>query len=223
MKTRIILASSLLLSAAALAQTSAPASEAPVTGAERARHNYLSVGPAYSHSSYDFTLNGVDASDSAPENFGGVVFNYGRLFGESSVGVHEIGAEVAVRFGGTKKNDTTTGLVEMPFLASYNYNFKLGEDTRLYLGPRVGFSAVGLSIKNDPANFDQSDGDIAGKFGAGIGVKHNFTKLFGMAVGYEYSRTTSTDFNLRDSGTSVDAKVGAMNTHLIFISAAWTF
>lgn len=216
MKKILTLGSVLALAAFARADETT----APVTTPE-ARANYISVGPAYAR--FDYKINGVKAGSDDPRNFFGVVFNYGRYFGESSVGVHEFGVQAGVMGASEKNNGVIVAAVEAPLVAVYNYNFKLGDSTRLYVGPRAGVTTLGLAVHDDNTNFRESDTDIAAKFGAGFGIRQQFTQLFGMAVGYEYSRTTDTSFHLSDSGTTYDAKLKDLESHLVVISATWNF
>lgn len=194
-----------------------PPPPTPETGAK----NHLSVGPAYAR--FDYKIDNAALDSFKPRDFGGVVVAYGRHFGESSFGVHELGAQAGVLASSSKNNGTLVAVIEAPLVAAYNYNFKLGDTTRLYLGPRAGFTVIGLAVDNDSTNFSRADSALAGKFGAGIGVKQQFTKRFGMSVGYEYSRITRTDFSLQDSGTTINAEFGDMNTHLLAASFVWTF
>src|ERR1043165_2554700 len=119
----------------------ARAAETPAPVVEKSVQNYISVGPAIARASYK--INGAKADGEDPRNFFGPVFNYGRYFGESSVGVHELGVQVGLLGASEEASQVTTTVIEAPVLAVYNYNFKLGETPRLYLGPRVGYSIVG--------------------------------------------------------------------------------
>ncbi len=226
----------LLLSPLAFAET-APAPESaatptvistttPVYAAapvERTRANHLSVGPSFTRMDYRLTVNDARDTRNNPRNFFGPEFTYGRYIGESSVGFHEVGARLAIRMGSVDNGPTSTAVVEVPFLAQYNYNFRLGDTTRLYLGPRLGFSGMGLGVADDATDFFDVDSDTSAKFGAGIGLKQQFTKLFGMSFGYEYLRGTSTRFSLRDNGVSVTARITNPESHTLAISATWTF
>jgi opacity protein-like surface antigen len=197
------------------------AAEAPAPVVEQSRQNYISVGPALARMSYK--INGAKADGEDPRNFFGPVFNYGRYFGESSVGVHELGVQAGLLGASEETSQVTTSAVEAPVLAVYNYNFKLGDTTRLYLGPRLGYSIIGLAVDDDLTNFRDSDSDLAFKYGVGIGIKQQFNKRFGMAVGYEYSRASSTNYSFSDNGTTITAKLTDMSSHLVVVSFAWTF
>lgn len=218
MKKLLTLGSALALAAFAHADEAPAPVATPETPA-----NYLSVGPAYARFNYNVTGTGVAPGTKRSRDFYGVVFNYGRYFGESSVGLHEIGVQAALMGTQKKDNGTILTAVEAPIVAVYNYNFKLGDSTKLYVGPRAGVTTIGLAVDNDTTNFRESDTDIAFKYGAGIGLKQQFTKLFGIAVGYEYSRTTDTSFHMSDSGSTFDAKLKDIDAHLVVISATWNF
>ena len=181
--------------------------------------NYISVGPTYGRANFSDTA----GLPSDLKNFYGVTFNYGRYFGESSVGVHEVSVQAAALGAYDKSGSVRTTLGEAPVLASYNYNFKLGDTTKLYIGPRVGFAVTTLGIDDHSNDFDQIDSDVAFRFGAGIGIRQRFTAHFGMAIGYEYSRTGSTSYSLSDSGTTINASLGHSDMHALVISAAWEF
>lgn len=211
----VVIVPALLLAGVAHAQQP-PAPATPVEAP-----NYISVGPAYARFDYKITGDKVGSGDS--RNFFGVVFNYGRYFGESSVGVHEFGVQAGILGASEKDAGATVSTVEAPIVAVYNYNFKLGDSTRLYLGPRAGISVIGLAVDDDSTNFRESDSDVAAKFGVGVGIKQQIGKTFGIAVGYEYARYTSTSFRLQDSGATVDADIRSMNSHLFAVSATWTF
>lgn len=197
------------------------AAETPEPVVEKSAKNYLSVGPALARLSYK--INGDKAESGDPRNFFGPVFNYGRYVGESSVGAHEFGVQAGILGSSEEESQVTTDAIEIPVLAVYNYNFKLGDTTRLYLGPRAGVSLIGVALDDDVSNFRAADSDLAFKFGVGIGIKQQFTKRFGMAVGYEYSRATDTSYSLTDNGTTINAKLTDMSSHLVVISFAWTF
>lgn len=215
---KIVLTALSVLAVAGYARAQA---ETPVveTKSESSGRNYISVGPAYGRVDYHDT---PGVPDDLKDYFG-VVFNYGRYFGESSVGTHEIGVQAGFLGAWDEQNSVTTYATQSPLVAVYNYNFKLGDSTILYVGPRAGFVVAGFGIDDDNTNFRDYDTDIAFRYGAGIGIKQKFTKHFGMAVGYEYSRTGSTSYSLSDSGTSLNASVDNTDMHLIAISAAWTF
>ncbi len=219
----LVFVSALAFAALAHAESAPAPDKAPAPAVEKTRPHRLAVGPAFTRADYDLKVNGAMTNDFAPENLFGIAVEYGYRFGETSVGFHEVGAHTALLLGSTDNGPVTTALAEMPLLARYNYNFKLGDSTRLYVGPRLGFTSIALGIEDENTDFLESDSDGAASIGAGIGLRHDFSKRFGIALGYEYTRSTSTSFSLKDSGTSYDAKISSHEAHQVSLSAAWLF
>lgn len=217
--SRITIPLALLIAASACAAEPVAGSLPAPAPVARERSNYMAVGPAFERVWYN--LNGVAAksADGDPTFLSGVNFEYGRYFGKSSVGTHEVGVSAAM-LGGTEETpagvDVT--LVEVPVTAYYNYNFRVGESTTLFVGPRAGLVLVNLGLDGGVYDND-SDSDVAFKYGIGLGLKQQFSPRFGMTLGMDYSRYTDTDFRVVASRFSISE----MDSFKFYAAFAWTF
>lgn len=232
-----------LIAAAALACGTAFAAEnpaaypkaAPISSETNDTAFYVGAGASYAgmRNANSIVVNGntdqeIGIGTGTAQLFGGEI-NGGATFGETDLGFHQVDFSTGILGGSQRFSIFATEFKNtyrvIPLVLSYNYNFKVCQDTVVYVGPRVGALIMKQDVElvNFPAN-SSHDTQMTYVAGINVGVKYQITHNFGLDVGYAYEYVGAVDFQQNYPGLAqVESRLKQIGINTVRIGATYRF
>lgn len=110
-------------------------------------------------------------------------------------------------------------------MLSYNYNFKVCQDTVVYVGPRIGAMIMKQDVELVDTGLNSShDTQVTYVAGINVGVKYQFTHNFGLDVAYAYEYVGAVDFQQNFGGpVQVESRLKQIGINTVRIGATYRF